>query len=251
MNNHEFCAQWILDQGGRNTISVLDYGCGAGEIVQQLRALEVNAFGCDIFYQGGDRSRYVAPHLCNGIIRKMEDGCIPFESASFDFVINNQVMEHVENIDRVLAEISRVLKPGGTTLSLFPDKGVWREGHCGVPFLHWFPKGSRLRLYYASVCRTFGLGFHKGNKSVMRWSEDFCDYLDRWTHYRSPREIYLAYDKYFDEIRHIEEYWLQKRFGARKTIATLLPLTIQRLVVRKLAGLVFVARKPKSDHTSL
>jgi ubiquinone/menaquinone biosynthesis C-methylase UbiE len=29
-------------------------------------------------------------------------------------VINNQVMEHVEDIDAALSEIHRVLKPGGT-----------------------------------------------------------------------------------------------------------------------------------------
>ena len=35
------------------------------------------------------------------------------------------------------SKIHRVLKPGGTLLSLSPDKSVWHEGHCGVPFLHW------------------------------------------------------------------------------------------------------------------
>lgn len=245
MNNYEFCAQWVLDQGRGNDVRVLDYGCGAAEIVKELRRWDVNAFGCDVFYEGGDRSTSIGAALFDrAIIRRMEENTVPFDSASFDFIINNQVMEHVENLDSVLAEIHRVLKPGGMVLSLFPDKGVWREGHCGVPFLHWFPKDGRPRVYYAAAWRILGFGYHKGNKSVMRWSQDFCEYLDKWTYYRSRQKIDSTYDKYFFDIRHIEDYWLQQRLGGRKKIVTWLPVSVQQLVVRKLGGLVFVARKP-------
>ncbi len=53
----------------------------------------------------------------DGIIKKMNGNTIPFDSASFDYVINNQVMEHVENLGTVLAEIQRVLKSDGVVLS--------------------------------------------------------------------------------------------------------------------------------------
>ena len=39
--------------------------------------------------------------------------CIPFEDASFDFVMANHLMEHVDNDRTVLKEFYRVLKPGG------------------------------------------------------------------------------------------------------------------------------------------
>ena len=245
MNNYEFCAQWILDQEQRKNVRVLDYGCGAGEIVNELRKRNVNAFGCDVFYEGGDYSTSIDPVLLKGaIIRRMGGTAIPFDSASFDFVINNQVLEHVENLDCVLTEIQRVLKSGGEVLSLFPDKGVWREGHCGVPFLHWFRKDSLPRVYYAAACRILGLGHHKGNKSVMDWSQDFCEWLDKWTYYRTQREIDSTYNKFFTDIGHIEDYWLQRRLGRKKILATWLPASGQKLITRKLAGMVFVARKP-------
>lgn len=245
MNNYEFCAQWIIENKTENNVCVLDYGCGAGEIVKDLRKRGLNAFGCDVFYEGGDCSKYIEPALFGSDIRRIEGYCtIPFDSDSFDFVINNQVMEHVEDIDSVLAEIQRVLKPGGMVLSLFPDKGVWREGHCGIPFLHWFPKGNRHRVFYAAAFRILGLGYHKGNKSVMLWSQNFCEWLDKWTYYRTRQEIDSAYDKYFCDIMHIEDYWLQIRGGKGKLIANWLPVQTQQIVVRKLGGLVFVARKP-------
>jgi hypothetical protein len=124
-------------------------------------------------------------------------------------------------------------------LSLFPDKGVWREGHCGIPFLHWFPKGSRPRVYYAAILSILGFGHNKGNKSAMRWSQDFCEWLDNWTHYRTQQEIDSIYVKYFSDIRHIEDYFLQQRLGNRKVLVAWLPISIQQVVVRKLAGVVF------------
>lgn len=246
MNNHEFCTEWTLHNNTEHfNISVLDYGCGAGEIVKQLRQSGIDAFGCDIFYEGGDSSKKVDPLLFGNSIRRMDKQtcAIPFNSASFDYIINNQVMEHVVSLDSVLTEIHRVLKPGGVVLSLFPDKYVWREGHCGIPFLHWFPKGSRPRVYYAALLRMFGLGKFKDNRSVMRWSQDACEWLDTWTYYRTLQEIHSSYDRYFCELRHIEDYWLQQRLGARKITVAWLPPFAQELVARKLAGLVFTARK--------
>ncbi len=243
ISNYQFCTQWISSQNTETLPYVLDYGCGAGGIVQELLKHDVNAFGCDIFYGGAHRLSSVPTALLgNGVIRKMDGSAIPFGTGSFDFVINNQVMEHVENLDTALAEIHRVLKPGGVVLSLFPSKEVWHEGHCGIPFLHRFPKG-RTRLYYAAALRMLGFGYNKDKYvGVMCWSQHYCEYLDKWTHYRTRREIDYSYNKYFCDIQHIEDYWIQKRTG--KTLVDISFLaSIQRLVVTKLCGMIFVARK--------
>ena len=245
MNNYQICSHWILEQQHDKNPQVLDYGCGAGEIIKQLRQNNIDAWGCDIFYEGGDYSASIDPEFMNnGIIKKMNNGNIPFDSNSFDFVINNQVMEHVEDINIVLSEIQRVLKPGGKVLSLFPDKGIWRECHSGIPFLHWFPKGSQFRISYAAAFRSLGFGHYKDDKSIMQWSRDFCEWLDKWTYYRSAKDIELSYSKYFSSIQHIEEYWLQKKLeGWGKNIASIVPISAQQLFVHKFAGLVFVASK--------
>ena len=107
MDNYEFCATWInLVRAGKNA-SVLDYGCGTGRLVKLLRQSPgVSAFGCDVFYEGGNRFEAVDAHLLDSaIVRRMEGNIIPFDNASFDFVTNNQVMEHVDVLDDVLSEI--------------------------------------------------------------------------------------------------------------------------------------------------
>ena len=244
MNNYDFCIQWLLDHLPGEQTRVLDYGCGAGQIVAELRRRGIDSYGCDIFYEASDYAAAVDRSLFGTAIKPMEGGIIPFENASFDLIVNNQVMEHVEDLDVVLAEIKRVLKPGGIVINLFPHKGVWREGHCGVPFLHWFPKGSRARVYYAAALRSLGAGYHKRDVGIVRWSEDTCAWLDKWTHYRTRKEIHTTYNHYFCDIRHIEDDWLQARLGQHKTVATWLPAITQKFVVTRMCGLIFLARKP-------
>jgi SAM-dependent methyltransferase len=241
MNNYEYCANFVAARLQHGGARVLDYGCGAGKIVSLLRSRGVDASGCDVFYEGGDYSNDVPADMFGTIVRRMEGDCIPFESGSFDWVINNQVLEHVPNLEVVVSEIRRVLKPDGFVLSMFPDRGVWREGHCGIPFLHRFPRQSRFRVWYAAALRAVGFGYHKEGRGVFDWSENFCRWLDSWTYYRSYQTIRSTFDARFAHIEHCEEDWLAKRMGKTGEKVALMPVWAQRLFVRKMMGLVFVS----------
>jgi SAM-dependent methyltransferase len=241
ISNYEFCANFAAEHGGR----VLDYGCGKGQIVELLLAKGIDAYGCDVFYEGGSYRSAVSPDLVDrGRIAEMHDR-IPFPDSHFDIVLNNQVMEHVPDLDLVLREIHRVMKPGAVLLSLFPDRSVWREGHREVPFLHWFPKGN-LRVYYAFAFRLAGRGAIHQETPKFRWAQESCDWIDRWCYYRSYNAIRAAYSRYFSRLEHIESRW----FDARKPHLSMLPKSIKVFASRKGAGLVFQCRKPALDQAS-
>jgi ubiquinone/menaquinone biosynthesis C-methylase UbiE len=233
VNNYEFCAEFAAKRGR----TVLDYGCGQGLIVELLLKKGVDAYGCDVFYEGGNHSQHVPQELRPRVLR-MDGNRIPFPDAYFDVVTHNQVFEHVPDLDVAVSEIARVLKPGAIMLALFPDSSCWREGHCGVPFLHWFPKGN-LRVYYALAFRAVGLGHYHGGKSPLQWAQDFCNWIDTWTYYRSYREIRQAVAKHFENPRHIEAEW----FDLRKPIAKVLPAAVKQFAARRMVGLVFWCQK--------
>ena len=111
MNNYQYCAEFAVRLIGDNAgvAKVLDFGCGAGHIVELLRKAGIG-LGCEAFYGGGAARFRRAVRIYSRNARRRDS--IP--ACTFDVVINNQVMEHVEDIDAALSEIHRVLKPGGT-----------------------------------------------------------------------------------------------------------------------------------------
>lgn len=237
MNNYEFCTQFAVRAKAH---AVLDFGCGEGQIIRLLRGAGIDARGCDTFYEGG---AYAIPQDLTPFITSMHGNYVPFPDATFDLVINNQVMEHVADLDAALSEIARVLKPGGTVLSLFPDNRMLREGHCGVPLLHRLPPG-RARLAYAYAMRRIGFGHFTAGKTPLQWARDFCDWLDRWTYYRPYSEIATAFRRHLGEPHHIEDEWLASRTGARWV-----PRSVARWITLHFAGMIFICRKPLATQT--
>lgn len=56
---------------------------------------------------------------------------IPFAGRYFNTVVSNSSLEHVEGIDDSLAEIARVLKPGGRLYATFPSHFAYQWWPCG------------------------------------------------------------------------------------------------------------------------
>jgi SAM-dependent methyltransferase len=242
---------FALRQGGR----VLDYGCGAGRLVAAGRANGLDIYGTDVFYGGSTTRRDVeAAGLLGDVIREMNasTGRIPFPDDFFDVVTNNQVMEHVEDLDAVLSEIARVLRPGGVVLSVFPSSDVWREGHIGIPFSHWFAQGSRVRFWYTWLLRSCGLGTWKQEAPTSRqWAVDKLEWIDRWTRYRSRKDIFSSYDRLFRNRLRERDYIVYRLLDAESGFRTAAARLMQRepfarfaeAVFRKLAFLVIVSEK--------
>ncbi len=236
----------------RHGARILDYGCGAGRLVHAAREAGLDFSGADVFYAGSNaKTEAQAAGLLGSSVHEISGGRLPFPDAHFDLVVNNQVMEHVEDLNAVLAEIHRVLKPGGQLLSLFPSRDVLREGHIGIPLSHRLPRGSSLRFYYTWALRRLGFGYHKDQSPTCRqWAIDKLAWIDAYTVYRPRHEILATYGRYFaSELREMDyiRYRLQSRPGRNWVLSLLrLPLAVPlaEAIFRKLAFLVILSHKP-------
>ena len=236
---------------------ILDYGCGRGDIIEEGRKHGICLYGVEIFYDQGTttKAEVQKKNLLGTSIKEIHDGKIPFSDSYFDGVISNQVFEHVTHLDCVLQEIHRVLKPGGFLVSIFPAKDVIREGHCGIPCLHWFSTASRLRFYYALALRRLGFGYHKGDKSSEQWTRDFIAWLDEFTCYRERTVLFQEFQKYFT-LSCLEPDYIAFRLNATSKLRyfkTCVGLSffqpIIREICRRLGGLVILAQKDHSQRT--
>lgn len=114
-------------------LSVLDWGCGKGHISKLLSDLRPKQLdSCDILADRADSSfGQDAPLIERFNIQVtglQHEYILPYDSANFDVVLSVGVLEHVANERASLAEISRVLKPGGLFFCFFlPTRLSWTQ----------------------------------------------------------------------------------------------------------------------------
>jgi 2-polyprenyl-6-hydroxyphenyl methylase / 3-demethylubiquinone-9 3-methyltransferase len=103
-----------IDPRGKKT---LDVGCGGGLLAEEFARLGCDVTGIDPSEKSLDAARDHARAAGLSIDYRQATGeSIPFPDAAFDLVYCCDVLEHVDDLDKVIAEISRVLKPGGVFL---------------------------------------------------------------------------------------------------------------------------------------
>jgi len=113
---------------------VLEIGGGTGFQARQLQAMGHSV-------ESIDRPGSSHPEHREFTVREFDGTAIPFPAAEFDLVFSSHVIEHVADLPRLLAEIRRVLKPGGLSLHLMPSPS-WRlwsivTHYPSLPFLLW------------------------------------------------------------------------------------------------------------------
>jgi SAM-dependent methyltransferase len=92
----------------------LDAGTGAGALAIALAPLVGQVVGVDIVPELLAEGRKRAP--ANVELVEADATRLPFDRASFDLVCTARTLHHVPRPELVLAELNRVLKPGGTML---------------------------------------------------------------------------------------------------------------------------------------
>lgn len=109
--------------------TVLDFGCGPGFVATHL-ARRVGAGGhvhaLDVNAEFVHRARQVAADAKLGeriSVHHSTDETIPLDDASIDRVYVRNVLEYVPDVDAVLAELARVLRPGKTIVASDSDFG--------------------------------------------------------------------------------------------------------------------------------
>ncbi len=90
---------------------VLDLGCGAGDSVDLFRSVDpqVSWVGADI----EDSAEVAGRTRTDAEFVSFDGRRLPFEDSSFELVYCKQVLEHVEHPRELIAEVARVLRPGG------------------------------------------------------------------------------------------------------------------------------------------
>ncbi len=93
---------------------VLEIGCGTGVHARLLAAAGAHVTAVDLTPTAVDLTkRRLELAGLDADVREADAESLPFANGSFDFVWSWGVIHHSESTDRAIAEIARVLRPGG------------------------------------------------------------------------------------------------------------------------------------------
>lgn len=124
-------AKHISELAVHITGKTLDIGCGSKPYMSLYKSSEYVGLEIDT---PENRSSKNADYFYDG-------EHFPFDDASFDSIVANEVFEHVFNPAQFLTETARVLKPGGTVLMTMPF--VWDEHEQPYDFARYSSFGIR------------------------------------------------------------------------------------------------------------
>jgi malonyl-CoA O-methyltransferase len=89
-------------------LTVLDAGCGTGRYLRALAARGATTIGVDLSAPMLARAQQITSRIARADLR-----ALPFETGSLDLVVCGLALGDVAELELALAEIARVLRPGG------------------------------------------------------------------------------------------------------------------------------------------
>ncbi len=101
---------------------LLDVGCGSGVQMRRMRELGWEVTGVDV-----DPAAVATAREAGLDVRLGELADQGFADGTFDAIYSSHVLEHVHDIEPLLRECHRVLKPGGVLVAVTPNARSW--GH--------------------------------------------------------------------------------------------------------------------------
>lgn len=157
---------------------VLDIGCGTGDLARGLTARGQTAVGVDLSF-----GMLAAARAGGAPLVQADAAALPFSTACADAVVSGFAVRNFADLTGVLAELGRVLRPGGR-LSLLevgePQSRLLRAGH---------------RVWFSQVVPLLGAALSNG--AAYRYLPRSVAYLPSF-----PEFVSLLAEAGFEDVRH-------------------------------------------------
>jgi SAM-dependent methyltransferase len=116
----------VVDFTGYRGRKLLEVGCGVGLDLARFARGGANVTGIDLAAVSIDLARQnFAFQRAKGNLQVMDGEHLQFDDDSFDVVYAHGVLQYTANIEKMIAEIRRVLKPGGEAILMVYNRYSW------------------------------------------------------------------------------------------------------------------------------
>ncbi len=195
----------ILEKVDLENKKIMDQGCGEGVWMYEFAKFTkpTNVYGCDIDkdsvskFQEYSKNVNEVDQIPKENIKICAAENLTFNDDFFDIVFSNEVLEHVDDDQKAVNEVHRVLKKGGKFIIFTPNRGWPFETHGAffggkyywgnIPLLPWMPRFVRKK--YSPHVRNYSNDQLKSLFDSTKWK------IEQHTH------VFSGFDK------------LEKKFG--------------------------------------
>lgn len=115
--------------------SVCDVGCERGELLNLLKRAGCRVAGTQLSNSAADFAR--RHFFIDVFVGELMDA--PFAGDRFEAIVMLNILEHLPDPERYVAQAARMLPPGGTLWLELPNAGSWTARLCGKRWLHHDP----------------------------------------------------------------------------------------------------------------
>ncbi len=212
---------------------VLDLGCGDGRIANQVFNRQID-FGLDISQSAlkQARQRQIYKKLLLAPAEK-----IPLDNNSVDLVFSNCTLEHIKDLERVLKEVSRILKPNGILAFTVPSKFYTEYNFC-------------TKIGFKPLTRFYGWLRNKKLNHFHLYS------LNQWEMLLNKHDLSLKNYYYYHQLSTLiywdSLFWLNPLFKLLSWHPRLLEKRITKMISqaklsKKNGGTLFIAARSNND----
>lgn len=108
--------------------TILEFGVGTGRLLVHYLPFKARLFGCDVNPQAVEWTQKTLGHAAEIRLNGAEPP-LPYEDGAFDYIYANSVFTHIPFAmhERWVAELARILKPGGCLIATVHDLEKIRE----------------------------------------------------------------------------------------------------------------------------
>ena len=172
---------------------ILDLGCGDGHFASVTFGKRINIGLDPWFHPLQEAEKRKTYHSCiNAVGSEM-----PFKSGYFCTLFSNSVLEHIDDVDAVLEDSWRVLKPCGRLILCVPNDGFTANLSVSRFFdkIHWNGFARSYRSFFNRISR------HKHCDAPEEWVKRLAIHgfsVKKWWNYFSPKALaVLEWGHYF------------------------------------------------------
>ncbi|MEW5868773.1 MAG: class I SAM-dependent methyltransferase [Chloroflexota bacterium] len=169
---------------------VLDVGCGDGHFV--TAAFENNRLPIDVGLDPwGAPLREATRRGGYRALVQAEGDRMPFPDGYFSSAFSNSVLEHIPDVEAVLAEVHRVLKPGAPFVFCGPNHNFLPGLSIGRALDRLFlrPLGEAYRSFFNRISRHY----HSDPPDIWQTRLEKAGFqIERWWHYYPPHALHVT-----------------------------------------------------------